>query len=267
MAAGAVRRGRADADAGQTVSLQDLRGKFVVINFWATWCEPCIREWPQLDRLAERLQGRDDVVVLAISVDQDQSLVAPFLARMGLEQSSVRVLWDPTGKLHTQYGSDNRLDNLPCVLLETYDFAEVLAMLDRVTAVGGQATVNGEPFPPDPPPLLAEGVSLLEFGQPVLAILRADEDALEVRDHAIRWTGAHSNERAHVLRTRWRWSELPTDPVERLQVVRPAMEAAVAARRASFFECRLCQQVTEPEWRYREGICTECAEKRLGVVF
>ncbi|MDC0666116.1 hypothetical protein [Nannocystis radixulma] len=161
----------------------------------------------------------------------------------------------------------DRLDNLPCVLLETYDFAEVLAMLDRVTAAGGLATVDGEPFPPDPPPLLAEGVSLLEFGRPVLVILRADEDALEVRDHAIRWTGAHSNERAHVLRTRWRWSELPADPVERLRVVRPAIDAAVAARRASFFECRLCQQVTEPEWRYREGICTECAEKRLGVVF
>nr|WP_263430135.1 TlpA disulfide reductase family protein [Nannocystis pusilla] len=96
--------------AGQTVSLQDLRGKFVVINFWATWCEPCIREWPQLDRLAERLQDRDDVVVLAISVDQDQSLVAPFLARMGLEQSSVRVLWDPTGKLHNQYGSEKLPD-------------------------------------------------------------------------------------------------------------------------------------------------------------
>lgn len=96
--------------AGQSVDLQSLRGKFVVVNFWATWCEPCIREWPQLDRLAERLSGRDDVVVLAISVDQDQSLVAPFLARMGLEQTGVRVLWDPTGKLHTAYGSEKLPD-------------------------------------------------------------------------------------------------------------------------------------------------------------
>ncbi|WP_434423565.1 peroxiredoxin family protein [Nannocystis pusilla] len=96
--------------AGQTVNLADLRGKFVVINFWATWCEPCIREWPQLDRLAERLADRDDVVILAVSVDQDQSLVAPFLARMGLEQTGVRVLWDPTGKLHTAYGSEKLPD-------------------------------------------------------------------------------------------------------------------------------------------------------------
>ena len=96
--------------AGQKVSLADLRGKFVIVNFWATWCEPCIREWPQLDRLAERLADRDDVVILAVSVDQDRSLVAPFLARMALEQTGVKVLWDPTGKLHTQYGSEKLPD-------------------------------------------------------------------------------------------------------------------------------------------------------------
>lgn len=95
---------------GAQVSLADLRGKFVVLNFWATWCEPCIREWPQLDRLAERLEGRDDIVVLAVSVDQDRSQIAPFLARMGLENTGVRVLWDPTGKLHNAYGSEKLPD-------------------------------------------------------------------------------------------------------------------------------------------------------------
>lgn len=95
---------------GSKVTLGELRGKFVVVNFWATWCEPCIREWPQLDRLAERLAGRADVEILAISVDQDKSQVAPFLARMGLEQTGVRVLWDPTGKLHTAFGSEKLPD-------------------------------------------------------------------------------------------------------------------------------------------------------------
>lgn len=92
------------------LALADLRGKFLVVNFWATWCEPCIREWPQLDRLAERLADRDDVVILAISVDQDRSQVAPFLARMGLEQTGVQVLWDPTGKLHNAFGSEKLPD-------------------------------------------------------------------------------------------------------------------------------------------------------------
>lgn len=96
--------------AGEKVALGQLRGKLVIVNFWATWCEPCIREWPQLDRLAERLAGRDDVEILAISVDQDKSLVAPFLARMSLEQTGVRVLWDPTGKLHNAFGSEKLPD-------------------------------------------------------------------------------------------------------------------------------------------------------------
>lgn len=47
---------------GAPVALTNFRGRLVIVNFWATWCEPCIREWPQLDRLARALrrprQGR-----------------------------------------------------------------------------------------------------------------------------------------------------------------------------------------------------------------
>lgn len=91
--------------AGGTVSSEELRGKFLVVNFWATWCEPCTREWPQLSLLAERLIGRDDVVVLAISVDQDKSAIAPYLERMSLSDTGVRVLWDPTQKLQNAFGT------------------------------------------------------------------------------------------------------------------------------------------------------------------
>ncbi|MGB1016264.1 MAG: peroxiredoxin family protein [Nannocystaceae bacterium] len=96
--------------AGEDVSLADFRGKFVVLNFWATWCEPCITEWPQLARLAERFAERSDVVVLAVSVDKDVSEVNAFLNRMQLQDSGVRVLWDPEEKLNKTYGSEKLPD-------------------------------------------------------------------------------------------------------------------------------------------------------------
>lgn len=91
---------------GNTVSLEDFRGKLVILNFWATWCEPCITEWPQLDQLAERLQGRDDVVILAVSIDQKREDIAPFLERMSLTDTGVKVLWDPNASVNVEYGSE-----------------------------------------------------------------------------------------------------------------------------------------------------------------
>lgn len=96
--------------SGKARRLSEFRGKFVVLNFWATWCEPCTREWPDLDRLSERLEGRDDVVVVAVTVDEDEKLIEPYLARMALQGTQVEVLRDPTGTAHKQFGSDKLPD-------------------------------------------------------------------------------------------------------------------------------------------------------------
>jgi hypothetical protein len=160
----------------------------------------------------------------------------------------------------------DRLDQLPCVLLETHDDAQIEAMIDRVAAAGGLAAVRGDPEAAGEAALLSEGASLLEAGDPTEVVLRADAEGLEVRQFAIRWTGAHENERAHVLRARWHWRDLPADPAQRIEAVRPTLEAVVAERRASFVACRLCQRLTPPEWRFGPDACSSCAEKHLGVV-
>jgi peroxiredoxin len=93
---------------GKQVRLSDFRGKLVVLNFWATWCEPCTTEWPQVAKLARRLQdeGHDEVVVLAVSIDGDRATIGPFLQLMTLFESPVKVLWDESTTLHEQFGSE-----------------------------------------------------------------------------------------------------------------------------------------------------------------
>lgn len=91
--------------SGNKVSVRDP-GAFVVLNFWATWCEPCLDEWPDLDRLAERVAGREDIQVWAVSIDEDREAVRRFLREHQLEGGRVRVLFDPTQKAHQAFGSE-----------------------------------------------------------------------------------------------------------------------------------------------------------------
>ncbi len=62
---------------GKNWRLSELRGKVVLINFWATWCPPCRRELPSLERLWRRL-GNESFVVLAINVGEDADTVFAF---------------------------------------------------------------------------------------------------------------------------------------------------------------------------------------------
>ena len=91
---------------GNPVSLADYQGKFLVVNFWATWCEPCTREWPDLDTLAHRMSERDDVAVLAISVDQELGDIGPYLERMGLGSTPVEILRAKDPAAHQTFGSE-----------------------------------------------------------------------------------------------------------------------------------------------------------------
>ena len=66
---------------GSTLSLADYKGKVILVDFWATWCDPCRAEIPELVKLQKNL-GAKGFVVLGVSMDEDISEVAPFAKKM-----------------------------------------------------------------------------------------------------------------------------------------------------------------------------------------
>jgi len=76
-------------DADRSVTLSQLRGKIVVLNFWATWCPPCVDEMPSLEHLQKRFQARD-VTILAVSVDDDAEDYHKFLKQHDIDLLTVR---------------------------------------------------------------------------------------------------------------------------------------------------------------------------------
>ncbi len=88
-------------DSEHAVSLSQLKGKVVVLNFWATWCPPCIEEMPSLVRMQQRMQPKG-VTVLAVSVDVDDSKYRRFLKDHNVNLLSVR---DPDQKSNALYGT------------------------------------------------------------------------------------------------------------------------------------------------------------------
>lgn len=80
-----------------------LAGKVVVLNFWATWCAPCIIELPTLDALAG-LRAGTDVAVVCVSVDQrGMEKVGPFWRERGFKHLAIRL--DPRGELMRAFGA------------------------------------------------------------------------------------------------------------------------------------------------------------------
>ncbi len=148
--------------AGRWIDLGVFRDRYVLLNFWATWCAPCIREMPSLERLQETL-GPEGLVVLAISTDRGGGdKVRPFVARLGLEAMTIGL--DPRSRVAQSFV----VPGLPTTYLidpeghmvgamagpAEWDERDALALIRSVLPHGGgdqnpQATAGGEASPAD----------------------------------------------------------------------------------------------------------------------
>lgn len=130
--------------SGSTVDLSDFKGKLVLLNFWATWCEPCLREMPSIERLQSRLGDR--IAVLAVSQDRGGAkTVEPFIQKLGLK--SVKIYIDPKSAVGHALG----VKGLPTSLLidrdgkvlgrvegaAEWDSPKIMAVIDRFLSGDG----------------------------------------------------------------------------------------------------------------------------------
>jgi peroxiredoxin len=88
-------------DADRSVKLSDFRGQTVVLNFWATWCPPCVEEMPSLVEMQRRMKAKG-ITVVAVSVDVDQSAYLQFLKEHNVNLLTVR---DAGQKSNALYGT------------------------------------------------------------------------------------------------------------------------------------------------------------------
>lgn len=88
-------------DSGRPLTRSNFGGRILVLNFWATWCPPCVEEMPSLDEFQKRLAG-SGVVVLGVSVDTSEPAYRAFLRKANVSFQTAR---DPEANISAGYGT------------------------------------------------------------------------------------------------------------------------------------------------------------------
>jgi peroxiredoxin len=88
-------------DSDRKVALKEYKGHIVVLNFWASWCPPCIAETPSLVSMQEKMKNKG-IVVIGVSIDEDERAYHNFLRQYRIDFTTVR---DPSQRVEHMYGT------------------------------------------------------------------------------------------------------------------------------------------------------------------
>ena len=124
---------------GPAVRLADFRGKVIVLNFWATWCGPCLIEAPLFEKTMEKYKDDREVVFLGVNTDEDRELVEPFLKkqkwkmpmafaesldeRYGVESIPTTMVFDRRGQVSYRQAGFNPRGDFVALLTEKIEEA------------------------------------------------------------------------------------------------------------------------------------------------
>lgn len=110
---------------GSLFSSQQMQGKLIFINFWASWCDPCVREFPSMLSLVKHFKG--DLIMVAISNDENKDDMMNFVKAFEGNIEGVHFLWDPERKVTREFGTEK--------LPETYMVGPDLKLIRKIVAV------------------------------------------------------------------------------------------------------------------------------------
>jgi len=88
-------------DGSETISKADLEGKVVFVDFWASWCPPCLKSLPEFENIQTSFSDRDDVVVIAINLDENPQDATDFINKINV---TYKILADTSGKIPESFG-------------------------------------------------------------------------------------------------------------------------------------------------------------------
>ncbi len=117
--------------SGKMISLTDFKGKILLVNIWATWCAPCVKEFPSMKSLVEHFKG--EVAILAVSHDKTREDIDSFIQAFGGLPEDFVVVWDKEKVVAKIFGTD--------VLPETYILGKDQRLLRKIAG----ETVWNEP--------------------------------------------------------------------------------------------------------------------------
>lgn len=112
------------SNAGTAKSLSDFKGQVILLNFWASWCEPCIKEFPDMIGLVEKMPN---VKVIAVNRDSKKEDAIKFIDSFPEAKGKIHFFWDPNGEITSLYGTE--------VLPESYLIGKDFRVLKKIVGI------------------------------------------------------------------------------------------------------------------------------------